>query len=201
VIPIAIVVAALLVLLLGPRWYQRRRAREAARMKDLLQSVGTITQTRQKILTREFLANMPPGTPGIPRFVVMDWDTGGGMLTLVAADDGAVSAYFDFGSAIIGAGTHAQVRTAAVAFREEAKRLLPHFSPVQRYTVPDRSHAVIFYVVMDTATLSSGELDAGDTRPPSDPFAELQRRAQALLAEVRLVSEAQRGADRRPPPR
>jgi hypothetical protein len=56
-------------------------------------------------------------------------------------------------------------------------------------------------VVMDTATLSSGELDAGDTRPPSDPFAELQRRAQALLAEVRLVSEAQRGADRRPPPR
>jgi hypothetical protein len=144
VIPIAIVVAALLVLLLGPRWYQRRRAREAARMKDLLQSGGTITQTRQKILTREFLANMPPGTPGIPRFVVMDWDTGGGMLTLVAADDGAVSAYFDFGSAIIGAGTHAQVRTAAVAFREEAKRLLPHFSPVQRYTVPDRSHAVIF---------------------------------------------------------
>src|SRR5258708_3305210 len=97
VIPIAIVVAALLVLLLGPRWYQWRRAREAARMKDLLQSAGTITQTRQRILTREFLASMPPGTPRIPRFVVMDWDTGGGMVTLVAADDGAVSAYFGTG--------------------------------------------------------------------------------------------------------
>jgi hypothetical protein len=192
VIPIAIVVAALLVLLLGPRWYRRRRAREAARMKDLLQSVGTITQTRQRILTREFLASMPPGTPGIPRFVVMDWDTGGGMLTLVAADDGAVSAYFGTGGGIIGAGSHDTVAQLAVRFREAAKRVLSHCSPVTRFPVPARGGAVIFYVVMDAATLSSGEMDAGVTQPASDPFGELQRTAQALLAEVRLVSPARR---------
>jgi hypothetical protein len=54
---------------------------------------------------------------------------------------------------------------------------------------------------MDTATLSSGEMDASVTQPPSDPFAELQRLAQVLLAEVRLVSEARFGAAGRAHPR
>jgi hypothetical protein len=77
--------------------------------------------------------------------------------------------------------------------------VLAHCSPVTRFPVPARSGAVIFYVVMDAATLSSGEMDAGVTQPASDPFGELQRRAQALLAEVRLVSEARRGAAGRTP--
>jgi hypothetical protein len=166
-----------------------------------LGAVETNAEMRQRILRREFLASMPPGTPGTPRFVVMDWDTGGGVVTLVAADDGAVSAYFDMGGGIIGAGTHDRVAKAAVAFRDEAKRVLPHFSPVKRFTVPARSGAVIFYVVMDAATLSTAEREASVTQPASDPLGELQRRAQALLAEVRLVSDTPRGADGRTPPR
>src|SRR5260370_21897069 len=154
---------------------------------------------RQKILGRAFLDSAPPATAGTPRVVVMDWDVSDDVVTLVAVDDGAVSAYFGTGGGIIGAGSDDTVAQAAVLFREEAKRVLAHCSPVTRFPVPARSGAVIFYVVMDAATLSSGEMDAGVTQPASDPFGELQRRAQALLAEVRLVSEARRGAAGRPP--
>jgi hypothetical protein len=133
VIPVAVIVLALAVLLLPPWLRARRRTRAAAQTQALLQAVEAHTLMRQKILTREFLAGLPPGAPGTPRFVVMDWDTGGGVATLVAADDGAVSVYVDTGGGIIGAGTHEKVAKAAVLVREEAKRLLPHFSPVKRY--------------------------------------------------------------------
>ncbi len=56
-------------------------------MKARLQALETTALMRQKILRREILAGMPPGTPGTPQFVCMDCDTGDGVVTLVAAAD------------------------------------------------------------------------------------------------------------------
>ncbi|HYT71514.1 MAG TPA: hypothetical protein VEK78_09035 [Gemmatimonadales bacterium] len=168
------------VLVVLPWWLRsRRRRREpAAQAGPLL---------RQKILSRAFLADFPPGTPGAPRCVIMDWNVSGGVATLAAFDDGSVSLYLSSGGGIIGAGAHDNVARAAVPFREEAQRLLSHMSPVTTFPPPARNHAVIFYVVTDSTTLSSGEMD-GATARSGDPFAVLQQKAQALMTEVRRAS-------------
>src|SRR2546430_10376917 len=51
---------------------------------------------------------LPIWKPGTPRCVLMDWNVGGSVATLVAFDDGTVSLYLSSGGGIIGAGAHAR---------------------------------------------------------------------------------------------
>jgi len=64
------------------------------------QAAAATAMLRQKILTREFIQAAGPGHPGVPRCVLMDWNIGGAVATVVAFDDGSTSLYLSSASAL-----------------------------------------------------------------------------------------------------
>jgi hypothetical protein len=137
---------------------------------------------RDAVLSRAILKSA--GTkPGI-RAVVYDWEVGGGTASLVAFDDGTTSLYLIPGGGIIGAGSHDSVRRAATAFRSEAEKGLGLFHAVTEYPLPAGGYST-FYVVTDSATLSSGPVRSSELRSERHPFAALARLGQDVIATVR----------------
>src|SRR5207247_3546014 len=179
---IAIAVAVILAVLFVPRWLRSRgRGREEA-----AHASGVL---RENILTRQFIAQFPPGKPGARRCVLMDWNVGGSVATLVAFDDGTVSLYLSSGGGIIGAGAHANVARAAAPFREQARAILSKLSPPTTFPLPAGNNNVGFYVGTDSMTLSSGEIDVSlSGLTASHPFAGLLHYPEALLTGVRRAS-------------
>ncbi len=84
---------------------------------------------------------------------------------------------------------HANVARAAAPFREQAQAILSKLSRATTFPLPAGNNNVVFYVVTDSTTLSSGEIDVGlSGLPASHPFAGLLNSAQALITEVRRAS-------------
>ncbi len=119
----------------------------------------------------------------------MDWNLGGTIATLVSVDDGTVSFYMSSGGGIIGAGTHRTVAEMAAPFREQARAIMAHLSPTATFPPPARNNNVVFYVVTDAATFTSGELDVGPRGLRLEhPLAPLFNAAHELIAEIRRVA-------------
>lgn len=114
----------------------------------------------------------------------MDWNTSGGLATLVAIDDGSVSLYLNPGGGVIGAGTHANVANAASVFRDAATVQRKLFRETTAFPAPGPD-SVVFYLLTDSATLTSGPIAVSDIQSTSHPFAAVGAASQALLAEVR----------------
>lgn len=143
---------------------------------------------RQKVLNREFLADTPGSTPGSSiRAVVFDWELGNGSATLAAFDDGTTSLYFSSGGGVIGAGAYEAVKRAAASFREEANKVRGRFTSVSEFPLPS-SGTSVFYLVTDSATLTSGPVPSADLQSQQHPLGELARRAQDVITEVRKAS-------------
>src|SRR2546428_10544797 len=114
---IALAVAVILAVLFVPQWLRSR-----GRGRD--QAAHASAVLRENILTRQFIAQFPPGKPGTPRCVLMDWNVGGSVATLVALDDGTVSLYLSSGGGGIGEGGRAKVARAAGAVCAQTRRRL-----------------------------------------------------------------------------
>jgi hypothetical protein len=151
-------------------------------------AAGGSEALREKLLSREMLRDTPadPDGDGI-RAVVFDWGMGDGSATLVAFDDGTTSLYFSGGGGIIGAGAHDAVRLAAASFREEATRLKPQMTRADAFPLPSGERSV-FYIVTDSATLTSGPIANTDLERGRPPFGELATRAQQVITEIRKAS-------------
>jgi hypothetical protein len=152
-----------------------RRARAAAMSASL----------RDGVLTRRMLAGLPP-KPGAVRGVVMDWNLGDGVATLVAIDDGTVSLFMGAGGDVIGAGGKPSVAAAATRFLSEADRVRDGFASSTSGAGPGRD-SVRFYVLTDTATLAAPSIDAA-TSGRAAALGPLNEAAQALIAEIRKAS-------------
>ena len=177
VILVAVLLAAVVI---GGSLLQRRRPTVSPQFQ------GPSGALREKILARQFVANLPAGPAGVPRCVLMDWNVGGGVATLVAFDDGSTSLYFSSGGGFIGAGAHQNVARAAAAFRAEGLRALSRFTPTDTFPVPSQDGHVVFYAVMDSVTLTSGDIPAGMTGlPRGHPLSGLFTQAQSVVSEIR----------------
>ncbi len=150
---------------------------------------------REQILSRAIL---PPGVEdGTDRVrcVVMDWEIGGHVVTLAAFDDDTTSLYYSSGGGIIGAGARQSVREAAAAFRAEAERVRTRFRAVSEHPPPEAG-GVVFYLVTDRATLSSGPAPATDLAAGNHPLSALGNAAQRVIMRIRAASETAREDDR-----
>jgi len=169
----AIVVAAGL-------WWRSGRERHAG----VADAAGAL---REMVLSRRMLADLPPASiAGAPRGVVMDWNMGNGLATLVAIDDGAVSLYLNPGGGIIGAGTHAGVVPVAEQFRSEATRQRQLFRPTETYAAPG-ADSIVFYLLTDSATLTTGPIASRELERSDHALFALNGAAQKLVAAVRQV--------------
>ena len=178
-IAVVLMLAAVLLVLRRPRAERAPGAQGGAQGSAAL---------RDKVLTREFLAGVAPGEPDVPRCVLMDWHVGNGVATLVAFDDGTTSLYLSSGGGVIGAGAHEAVRLAADAFRAQAAALREHFAPAARFDLPPAGTSV-FYLVTDSATLSSGPVENARLQSGDHPLAALMARAQEVLTQIRERSD------------
>jgi hypothetical protein len=174
---LAIVIVALLAL--APRL---RRGPDDAKARE------ASAVLRRKVLTREFLTGVASGAPGMPRCVVMDWNVGGtSVATLVVFDDGTTSLYFSGGGGVIGAGAHDAVKRVAQEFRGQAGHASAQFSPASRFDLPP-SGTSAFYVVTDSATLTSGPVENSVLAGGRHPLSALARAAQDVITQIRRAT-------------
>jgi len=172
-------VAAAIVVASGLWW---RSGRE--RRTDVADAAVAL---REMVLSRRMFADLPPASiAGAPRGVVMDWNTGNGLATLVAIDDGGVSLYLNPGGGIIGAGTHAAVVPVAELFRSEATRRRQLFRPTENYSAPG-ADSIVFYLLTDSATLTTGPIASRELERSDHALFALNGAAQKLVAAVRQV--------------
>lgn len=172
-----------LILVLAILWLVRSRG--PVRI-DRDPGASAVEALRAGVLSRSSLSGLAPAAPGSIRGTVMDWNLGDGLATLVAIDDGSVSLYLKPGGGVIGAGSHAEVAHAAEAFRQAAISQRTAFHESTTFPAPGRD-SVVFYLLTDSATLSSGSIAANDLQQSSHPFAALGNAAQLLLTQVRQV--------------
>jgi hypothetical protein len=145
---------------------------------------------RTQLLSRALFADKPANGSDQPRCVVLDWNLGGtNVATLVAFDDGTTSLYLSSGGGIIGAGAHEAVKQAAAQFRSSATAERARFAAVTQFELPSDGRSV-FYLVTDTATLSSGSIANAELQRGAHPLSRLANQAQAVIGAVRQASNA-----------
>lgn len=161
--------------------------RPSVRTSDALRSraAATSASMREGVLSRQTIAGLPP-KPGAVRGVVMDWNLGDGIATLVAIDDGTVSLYMGESAGILSAGGRPRVADAARRFLAEADRVRDGFGATTNGAIPGRD-SVTFYVLTDTATLAAPSIGSS-TSGSGAALGGLNEAAQALIAEIRKAS-------------
>jgi hypothetical protein len=135
---------------------------------------------RAKILNREYRSVLPN-----VRGTVMEWGIGStSAVTLVAMDDGTTSLYFSSGGAMLGLGGRPTVKALADAFRARVAAHQVAFSSTDSFPPPPSGN-VVFYLLGDSATLSTGPLTTGEVERESHPLAESWWAGQALISGIR----------------
>jgi hypothetical protein len=167
------------------------RRRGAARAQPRGQSGANAgLGLRTQVLSRAVFADKLANGSDQPRCVVMDWNLSGtNVATLVAFDDDTTSLYLSSGGGIIGAGAHEAVKQAAAQFRASATAERARFAAAAQFDLPADGQSV-FYLVTDTATLSSGLIANSELQRGAHPLSRLANQAQAVIGAVRQTSSA-----------
>jgi len=145
---------------------------------------------------------MPPNefsqrpTPEFPRVcaVIMDWPLKPATITVVARTTGDASIYTDGTFGVFGGIGHESVRKAATNCVRVAER---HFEAAIRTTDYPYAKAgrVRFYLVgYDEVRVIDGDLEA--VRTGKDKCSDLYEAAQGVVAELRLITQQQKGERR-----
>jgi hypothetical protein len=112
----------------------------------------------------------PPGTPEQPVAVVMDWNTGRGVASIVAVADSTASIYTSTGGGKIGGGQgNEEIRMAALQAVAVANELRSQMSITQTFPLPEPGE-ITFYAMSNNGvyvgTGNAKEL-AGQVHPLS----------------------------------
>lgn len=86
--------------------------------------------------------------------VVMDWDIGSAVVTIIAFQTGDASMYLSTGQIYIGGYAHEGVRTAALALVNEAQNYVPK-AKMTYYTEELRKKCVSFYLLTNKHTFTT----------------------------------------------
>ena len=166
------------------------RKRHASRPKR--NADGTLSETylglrRQVLQGLRGRVDLPGAkTPTEPYAVVMDWNTGNGIATVVAVADGTASIYLSSGGGSIGGGqAHHEIRESALKAVSLAREAQPKMESVLAYPLPMPGE-VMFYLVSDAGVYSSSA-QAKDLAEGHDPLSPLGNEMQMIIARYRLL--------------
>jgi hypothetical protein len=173
------VVALVMVFVIAPRFMQPtgNRAQAAAASAGL----------RLAVLQRKFIDTTTVEDPDDVQCVVMDWNVGQAVATLVAFEDGTTSVYLSSGGGFIGAGTHESVKQAAARFRAAAAEHADQFAATTDLALP-ASGNTRFFIITRTKTLATRPQPNGDLTNPSNLLKPVADAAQATISEIRHKS-------------
>jgi hypothetical protein len=144
---------------------------------------------------RQMILSLSPGkagllpTPSTPHVwgMLMEMGYPEGTATLVMLTDGTTSLYYSHGGGMLGCGTAPAVTEATLTCLETAEGYLPQMRPARDFSLP-APWRICFYVLTFQGVFSAEgpevELNGGE-----HPFCGLYIAAQAVLTQVRLLSE------------
>jgi hypothetical protein len=119
--------------------------------------------------------------------VIMDWDLGTGIMTLVTYKTGDASMYLSSGGGVIGGGQHEKVNKAAIQFVTMAKEYSREAEKAIATPLPDRD-CVRFYFLTITGIYFKQEQMANFENESSSLLKYFEE-ANKVITELRLTTE------------
>ncbi len=134
-------------------------------------------------------------TPDYPRVygIVMDWPIGEDIATVVSLCDGSASLYTTSTFGVIGGIGHESVRREACVFVKAAANFVTVSSPTSEFPYPESNRVRYYLLTFDGVKVIDAALRA--VTEGGHKSAELFAHGQAVLAELRLVTENDSGND------
>lgn len=148
-----------------------------------------------KEMRLQWLTQKPPTASedrqGEVAAVVMDWPLDEAIVTVLASSGGDASIYTTGTFGIMGGIGHENVRKAAIAFVECARKHRALASPTTDYAYPDRQTIRFFFVSIEG--VRSVSFSAAQVEMAGTVAYELYSHGQAVLTELRQITQRQRG--------
>lgn len=119
--------------------------------------------------------------------VIMDWEIGDGVVTLVAYKSGDASLYLSSGGGIIGGGQHSNVNIVAKQFVGKAQSLLVHTVKTTKTELPERNGLNFHFLTNKGVFLGKENMD--NIENSSSRWIGLFTEANNLITELRNISE------------
>ncbi len=119
--------------------------------------------------------------------VIMDWDVGEGIATLVAFKSGDASLYFSSGGGMIGGSGHESIKKAANEFINKAENFLNKTTKTQVTPLPEKS-GINFYFLTNKGKFVSKE-SMKNLEDSSSDWLDLFEEGNKLITEIRLITE------------
>ena len=119
--------------------------------------------------------------------VVMEWDIGEGIATLVAFLSGDANLYLSSGGGIIGGSGLDNVKQAAAAFIKKAEEYLNKTNKTDSTPLPGKD-GVRFYFLTNKGKFA-GKEEVKNSDNNSSPWMDLFEEENKLITEIRMVSD------------
>ena len=120
--------------------------------------------------------------------VIMDWDVGDGIVTVVAFQSGDASVYLSSGGGVIGGSGHENVKTAAKHLVNEAQKYLSITKRTDTTPLPGKD-MVNFYFLTNKGKYV-GQEAMSNFENSSSKWLELFNEANNLMTEVRITTDS-----------
>jgi len=119
--------------------------------------------------------------------VVMDWDLGDGIATLVSFSTGDASMYLSSGGGLIGGGHHENVSIAAKAFVDKTEQYLNKSIKIDSTPLPYKN-CVRFYFMTNKGKFTAQE-DLKNFENKSSLWLPLFEEGNKVISELRIIQE------------
>jgi len=119
--------------------------------------------------------------------IVMDWDLGNGIATVVGYESGDASMYLSSGGGVIGGGQHDNVRSVVIPYIKLGQDYLSKTTKTETTPLPDQN-CIRFYLLTNNGTYYVQEKMENIEKENSD-WLKLFEGANKVLTELRLISE------------
>ncbi|MBS1773347.1 MAG: hypothetical protein JST82_10845 [Bacteroidetes bacterium] len=118
--------------------------------------------------------------------VIMDWNVGDGVVTLVSFLSGDASMYLSSGGAVIGGGQHINIKNAALSFIHKSESDLKNASESKTNELPGND-VIKFYLLTNNGRFELEE-KMENIENKSSTLSSLFEEANKVITELRLTS-------------
>jgi hypothetical protein len=119
--------------------------------------------------------------------VIMDWDIGHGIVTLVAYKTGDASMYLSSGGGIIGGGPNPNVNGAAKLFVDQSKKYFEKSQRMYAIPLPEKDSVRFYFLTTKGKFCVQEKLEKIENH--SSPYVDYFNEANNLIAELRKTIE------------
>lgn len=138
-------------------------------------------------ITAEQLGIVLPLDKTVVYGVIMDWEIGEGIATLVSYKTGDASLYLSSGGGIIGGGQHANVNAAARQYVEKAQSFLANADKTTTTTNLPAKNELYFYLLTNNGVFL-GKEEISNIENNSSPWIDLFTEGNIVITELRNIS-------------